>query len=94
MKLKDKTAIISGGSRGIGGACVELFAQEGANVVIGDVLEADGQALALARRCRRLPQCRRRWWQSCFFASCLYRSTPWQGARSAAGRALCGHHIG
>ena len=46
MKLKDKTAIISGGSRGIGGACVELFAQEGANVTIGDVLEADGQALA------------------------------------------------
>ena len=46
MKLKDKTAIISGGSRGIGGACVELFAQEGANVIIGDVLEVDGQALA------------------------------------------------
>jgi len=46
MKLKDKTAIISGGSRGIGGACVELFAEECANVVIGDVLEAEGKALA------------------------------------------------
>ena len=34
MRLKDKTAIITGGGTGIGLACARLFAQEGARVVI------------------------------------------------------------
>ncbi len=34
MKLKDKTAIITGGGTGIGKATARLFAQEGANIVI------------------------------------------------------------
>ena len=32
MKLKNKNAIITGGSRGIGGAISKLFAEEGANI--------------------------------------------------------------
>ncbi len=45
MKLKDKVAIITGGSRGIGKAAVEIFCKEGATVIIWDVLE-EGQELA------------------------------------------------
>ncbi len=37
MRLKDKVALITGGGAGIGRACVELFAQEGAHVVIAEL---------------------------------------------------------
>jgi NAD(P)-dependent dehydrogenase (short-subunit alcohol dehydrogenase family) len=45
-RMKGKVAIVSGGSRGLGGAQVETFAQEGASVVIGDILVEEGKALA------------------------------------------------
>ena len=45
-RLDGKVALISGGSRGQGEAQARLFAREGAAVVIGDVLEQDGQRLA------------------------------------------------
>lgn len=39
MRLKNKVAIITGGSRGIGAAFAIGFAKEGAKVVIGDVMD-------------------------------------------------------
>lgn len=44
--LEGKVALITGASRGQGAAEAELFASEGARVVLADVREEEGQALA------------------------------------------------
>ena len=44
--LKDKVTIITGGAQGIGAACAQRFSAEGAHVVLADVDNARGSALA------------------------------------------------
>ena len=45
-RLSGKVAIVTGGARGMGEATVRLLIENGAKVVIGDVLDEPGQALA------------------------------------------------
>jgi 3(or 17)beta-hydroxysteroid dehydrogenase len=42
-RLPEKVALVSGGARGIGAATARLFAQEGARVVLGDLLDPEGR---------------------------------------------------
>jgi len=44
MRLQNKTALVTGAGSGIGRAIAELFAREGAAVVVADIDEAGGRA--------------------------------------------------
>ncbi len=60
MRLNDKVAFITGGGKGIGRAIALLFAQEGADIVIGDVNKEDADKTcldieALGRKSLALP---------------------------------------
>lgn len=48
MRLKNRTAIITGGAQGIGKAIARRFADEGAEVLIGDVNQETGLAMVCA----------------------------------------------
>ena len=45
MRLAGKVVLISGGARGMGAAEARLFAREGARIVLGDILDAEGKAV-------------------------------------------------
>jgi NAD(P)-dependent dehydrogenase (short-subunit alcohol dehydrogenase family) len=46
MRLEGKVALISGAASGMGAATARIFAREGASVMIGDMLDDEGQAVA------------------------------------------------
>jgi len=46
MRLENKVAIVSGAASGMGAATARRFAREGAKVVIADMLEQEGRAVA------------------------------------------------
>jgi NAD(P)-dependent dehydrogenase (short-subunit alcohol dehydrogenase family) len=50
MRLKDKVAIVTGGAHGMGEAEARMFAEEGAKVVVADILADDAETVAAAIR--------------------------------------------
>ena len=50
MIIKEKVAVITGASGGIGYACAERFVKEGAKVVLSDVADEQGEAAAQSLR--------------------------------------------
>jgi NAD(P)-dependent dehydrogenase (short-subunit alcohol dehydrogenase family) len=46
MRLADKVAIVTGAASGMGAATARRFGREGAKVVVADMLEAEGRAVA------------------------------------------------
>jgi NAD(P)-dependent dehydrogenase (short-subunit alcohol dehydrogenase family) len=46
MRLKDKVALVTGASQGLGAAIARRFGYEGAHVFLGDLKEAEGDAFA------------------------------------------------
>lgn len=48
MRLEGKVAVVTGGGNGIGRACCERFAAEGADVVVADVLEGPAKEVVAA----------------------------------------------
>src|SRR6188508_1737580 len=46
MRLENKVALITGGASGMGASMARIFAREGAKVVVADMLEEGGRAVA------------------------------------------------
>ena len=43
MRLNNKVVLISGGARGMGAVEANMFSNEGASIIIGDILEDEGR---------------------------------------------------
>ena len=75
-RLDGKVAIISGGARGQGAQEARLFAQEGARVIFGDILDEEGQKVE--------EQIRELGGEASYIHLDVTREADWRGAVDAA----------
>ncbi len=66
-RIHNKIALITGGARGIGAEIVRLFAKEGAQIIVSDILDDEGAKLAHAIQghYQHLNVAEEKEWQSC-----------------------------
>lgn len=74
-RLDGKVVLVTGGARGQGAAAARLFVAEGAKVVLGDVLDAEGERLAGELGAA-----------ACYVHHDVTNETDWAEAIAAAGR--------
>lgn len=86
-RLAGKVALISGGARGQGATEARLFANEGATVVIGDILDEEGQRLA--DQLNRGSETRR----ALYVHLDVTKPADWEQAVAAAEQTFGGLHI-
>ena len=79
MRLEGKVAVISGAASGMGASEATIFAREGARVIVGDILEAEGKAVA--------EKIAANGGQARFVKLDVTREEDWQAAVNAAGSA-------
>jgi NAD(P)-dependent dehydrogenase (short-subunit alcohol dehydrogenase family) len=75
MRLQDKVAIITGAASGMGAATARLFAREGGKVVVADILEPEGRAVADSIKSNR--------GEACFQRLDVSSESDWEAAVAA-----------
>ncbi len=75
-RVADKVALVTGAARGLGAATARLLAREGAVVVVGDILRAEGEAT--------VEQIRADGGQATFVPLDVTDETAWRGAIATA----------
>jgi len=83
-RLEGRVILVTGGARGIGGAACTLAAREGAAVVVADILDAEGEALAAGIRSRG--------GRALYARLDVSREEAWAEAMERAARELGGLH--
>jgi len=85
MRLAGKVSLVTGGARGIGEAACRRLADEGSAVLVTDVLDSEGEAVARAIQSRG--------GRACYVHHDVSREADWENAVRTARERFSGLHI-